>query len=86
MTDYQFLHVPKWNIKNHPNYYFCSNNKLHNLKTRRQAKKRVKGYSVGYTIEGKFITLDKLKPLLINLDQPKLTDLEILIKQLNKTL
>ena len=86
MNGYQLLNVPKWNIKNHPNYYFCSNNKLHNLKTRRQAKKRVKGYSVGYTIEGKFITLKDLKPLLINLDQPKLTDLEILIKQLNKKL
>ena len=75
MTDYQLLHTTKWNIKNHPDYYFCSNNKLHNLKSRRQAKKRVKGYSVGYTINGKFTTLKNLKPL-IELIKPKIHNID----------
>lgn len=65
LTDYQFIFIPKWSIDKHDNYYFTTENKLYNSKTNRVIKKIVKGgYSVGYIIDGKFITLNKLKPLI----------------------
>lgn len=64
LTDYQFIHVPKWSIKGFDNYYFTTENKLYNSKTNRIIKKRVKGYSVGFTINGKFMTKENMKPLL----------------------
>ena len=64
-TNYQFVYIPKWEILNHENYYFTTLNKLYNKKTNRIIKKVVKGgLSVGYVIDGEFITLKKLKPLL----------------------
>ena len=65
LTDYQFVHIPKWKIENHPNYYFTTDKKLYNSKTNRIIKKVVKGgLSIGYVIDKKFITLKNLKPLI----------------------
>lgn len=65
LTDYQFIFIPKYSIKGYENYYFTTENKLYNSETNRIIKKVVKGgYSVGFVIDGKFITLRKLKPLL----------------------
>lgn len=65
LTDYQFVFIPKWSIKNHENYYFTKDNKLYNSKTNRIIKQVVKGgYSRGYVINGKFMSLQKLKPLI----------------------
>jgi len=65
LTDYQFVFIPKFKILSHPDYYFTVDNLLYNSKTNRIIKKRVKGgYSKGYTIDGKFITLKNLKPLI----------------------
>jgi hypothetical protein len=62
LTDYQFVFIPKWSIYGHDNYYFTTGKKLYNTKTNRVIKKVVKGgYSVGYVVDGKFITLKKLK-------------------------
>ena len=65
LTDYQFVFIPKYSILGYENYYFTTEKKLYNSKTNRIIKKTMKGgYSVGYVLNGKFITLNKLRPLL----------------------
>ncbi|MFD0762991.1 hypothetical protein ACFQZW_12945 [Lutibacter aestuarii] len=63
MKDYTYVYIPKWKIKGFPNYAFTVDKKLFNYKTNRFSKKRVKNYSVGYTLNGKFYTLQKLKKI-----------------------
>lgn len=64
LTDYQFIFIPKWFLLNHENYYFTTDKLLYNSRTNRIIKKQVKGgYSTGYMIDGKFITLKNLLPL-----------------------
>ncbi len=73
LTDYQFVFIPKWFLINHPDYYFTTDKKLYNSKTNRIIKKVVKGgYSVGYVIDGKFLTLKKLKPLIRKVERKSL--------------
>ena len=65
LTDYQFVFIPNWEIIGHEDYYFTTENKLYNSKTNRIIKESFKGgYSRGYLIDGKFITLKNLKPML----------------------
>ena len=65
LTGYQFIFIPKWSIKGYDNYYFTNENKLYHSSTNRVIKEVVKGgYSPGYVIDGKFITLKKLRPKL----------------------
>lgn len=65
LTDYQFVFIPKWSIIGYDNHYFTTGKELYHSKTNRVIKRIVKGgYSTGYVIDGKFITLKKLKPLL----------------------
>ena len=62
--DMSFVYIPKYSIEGHDNYYFTTENKLYNSKTNRIIKQVVKGgYSRGYVIDGKFMSLNKLKPL-----------------------
>jgi len=61
----QFINIPKWIIKGYDNHYFTTDNKLYNSRTKRILKKRVKCSSVGYELDGKFITLKNLKSKLI---------------------
>ena len=61
----ELLNIPKWIIKGYENFYFCTQKKLHNTRTKRILKKRVKCSSVGYEFDGVFITLKTLKPLMI---------------------
>ena len=63
-TNYNFIYFFKYNIEN-TDYYFTTDNRLFNFKTKRFSKKVVRGYSVGFNIEGKFITLKNLKSKLI---------------------
>ena len=68
MTNSDFSNLinrkPKWYIKGYDNYFFNSENQLVNLDTNNIIKKSVKDYSTGFRLNGKFITLKKLKPLL----------------------
>ena len=65
LTDYQFVFIPKYSIQGYDNYYFTTENKLYNSKTNRIIKQVVKGgYSRGYVINGKFMSLKKLTPLI----------------------
>jgi len=69
MLENQFINIPKWKIKGYPYHYFCTQNKLHNIKSKRVLKKRVKCSSVGYELNGKFITTKNLKHLLIKINK-----------------
>ena len=69
MFDNQFVNIPKYKINGYDNHYFCTNKKLHNIKSKRILKKRVKCSSVGYELNGKFITLKKLRSMLIKINK-----------------
>lgn len=51
-------------IEGYENYGFGTDKKLYNIKTGRQIKKCLKGYTRGFNLNGKFISQNKLKPLL----------------------
>lgn len=53
-----------WLIDGFPQYGFGSDKKLYNLKTGRVIRKVVKGYTTGFNLNGKFYSLQKIKPLL----------------------
>ena len=64
LKDYQFVFIPKWKIKGYDNYYFTVDKVLFNSKTNRKSKQVVRSCSRGYNLNGKFVTLENLKPLL----------------------
>lgn len=54
----------KWTIEGYPDYAFFENKKLYNLKNGREIKQVLKGgYTRGYNLNGKFISLCKLRGL-----------------------
>jgi hypothetical protein len=57
----------RWVILGYSNYGFGENKKLYNLKTNREIKLTLNGYSKGYWLNNKFLTLNKLKNLLIKI-------------------
>ena len=65
MFTYQINIVPKWQIKNEPNYFISNENNLHNIKNGKKLQMQVKGYTKGYYLSGKFYSLKKLIELLI---------------------
>ena len=65
----ELVNIPKWFIKGYEDFFFCTNKKLHNTRTKRVLKKRVKCCSVGYELKGKFITLKNLRPLIIPVER-----------------
>jgi len=65
MYNYQLNIVPKWQIKNEPNYFISNENNLHNIKNGKKLQMQVKGYTKGYYLSGKFYSLKKLIELLI---------------------
>jgi hypothetical protein len=52
-------------IEGFDNYIFCSDKKLYNKKTGRNIKMTLNNYSKGFWFGCKFLTLNKLRPLLI---------------------
>jgi len=63
---YNFIIFFKYKVKN-SDYYFTTDNRLFNFRTKRFSKKVVRCSSVGFNLDGKFITLKNLKPLLIKI-------------------
>jgi len=63
LKDYSLAYPPKWKIKGFDNYYFTFDKKLFNNKTNRFSKKVVRNYSIGYNLDGKFYTLNKMKKI-----------------------
>ena len=66
-THYNFIYFFKYNIKN-TNYYFTTDNKLFNYDTKRFSKKVVRCSSIEFNLNGKFITLKKLKSKLVKIN------------------
>ena len=67
MISYQINIIPKWLIKNAPNYFVDNKNKVYNLKTGKPLQMQLKGYTKGYYLSGRFYSLNKLRPLLIKI-------------------
>jgi len=67
ITNYNYIHFFNYKVDGY-NYYFTTKKKLFNSDTKRFSKKVVRGYSLGYNLNGKFITLNNLKPLLIKVN------------------
>jgi hypothetical protein len=58
----------KWKIENNENYVFSENPKLLiNLNTGKVINQITKGGSIGYIINNKFISINKLKTMLIKI-------------------
>lgn len=56
-------------IPSMPHYKFTKFEKLINVKTMREIKKTVNGYSVGYWINKKFYTLENLRKQLVKIEK-----------------
>lgn len=59
-------------IKGHENYVFDKLKQLHNSKTGRSINQKSKNGMIGYYIDSKFMSLKKIKPLLIKPTKEKL--------------
>ena len=67
-TNYNFIYFFTYKVDGYP-YYFTTKKRLFNYDTKRFSKKCVRGYSVGYNLNGKFITLKNLKRMLIKINK-----------------
>jgi len=63
--------VFKWKLDFADHYQWSTENKLYNLKTMREIKKTLNGYSIGFWIGKKFYTLDNLRKRLIKIEKIK---------------
>lgn len=54
-----------WRVKDYPNYGVTKSGIVINLQRCKILKRTVVGYSKGYYISGKFITIGKLRTMLI---------------------
>ena len=64
MPHYHVNIVPKWVIQNHPLYFVDSDNKIRNIKSGKVLQMQLKGYTKGYYLNGKFMSLKQIRPLL----------------------
>jgi len=53
----------KWRLKGYENYSITSCGKVINIKRNKELKKCLKGYTLGYNIGGKFMTLKTINSL-----------------------
>lgn len=58
-----------WKLDFAPNYQFDSSGKCFNLKSGKEIKQTVIGYTTGYCIKGKFHSLTKLRKSLVKIDK-----------------
>lgn len=65
MLTYQTNIIPKWLIKDEPNYFVDDKNKMYNLKTGKALPMQLKGYTKGFYLSGDFYSLKKLRLLLV---------------------
>ena len=67
-TNYNFIFFFTYKVDGYL-YYFTTDKRLFNYDTKRFSKKCVRGYSVGYNLNSKFITLKNLKRMLIKINK-----------------
>lgn len=53
-----------WQIKGLDNYFVTKNGVIFNSLTQKSLKRTVKGYTIGYHIQGRFYSLSKLRTML----------------------
>lgn len=58
----------KWIIKDYDKYVVTKCGKVINIQRGKELKRVVKGYSIGYNIAGKFVTLTNLRKQLVKID------------------
>ena len=61
MIEFSVTYRAKYRLKNNPNYVFSTCKLCFNLKSGRLVKQIIKGYTIGYLIDGKFRSLMQLK-------------------------
>lgn len=62
-------YADKWKINGHPDYMVTENGIVYNVKVGRAIKRCYKSRSVGYWLNGKFYTLNKLRGMLCKIPQ-----------------
>lgn len=53
-------HMVKWQLKDYPHIVISDDKKVYNFKTNRVLNQHLKGSTIGYTIEGKFLSLKQI--------------------------
>ena len=64
MFQYQQNIIPKWLIEGHPLYFIDDKNKVRNTQSGKVLQMQLKGYTKGYYLNGKFLSLKQIRPLL----------------------
>jgi hypothetical protein len=58
----------KWLIEGQPDFFIGEDKKLYRVKTQREIKLTLNGYTKGYYLNRKFFSLIQLRPLVRKLD------------------
>lgn len=61
MIEFTTKHIAKYRLKSFPNYVFSTDKLCYNLKSGRLINQIMKGSTIGYVINSKFISLDNLR-------------------------
>ena len=60
-------HIAKWQLKDYPHIVISEDKLLYNFKTNRTLKQVLKGSTIGYVIEKKFLSLKQINEQCIKL-------------------
>lgn len=58
----------KWLIEGQPDFFIAEDKKMYRLKTQREIKLTLNGYTKGYYLNRKFFSLHQLRPLVRKID------------------
>lgn len=58
----------KWLIDGQPDFFIAEDKKMYRLKTQREIKLTLNGYTKGYYLNRKFFSLRQLRPLIRKID------------------
>ncbi len=72
MFTYQINIVAKWVVKGYDLYFIDDKNKMINRITGKTLQMQAKGYTKGYYLNGKFLSLKQIRPLLVKYKDEKL--------------
>lgn len=61
MIEFTVKYFAKYRLKNNPNYIFSTCGLCFNQKSGKLVKQITKGYTIGYLIDGKFRSLNRLR-------------------------
>ena len=64
MIKYQQNIIPKWLIEGHQLYFIDDKNKVRNMQSGKVIQMQLKGYTKGYYLNGRFLSLKQIRPLL----------------------